>query len=106
MAFMDIPTLLDFTWSALAGGVLYDGVKKSLGAAYKPLANYQQSNQKTEFNAALQMLLETNDEIKNSLIELASGKQTDVKGKNIVTGNIKADKNANVIIGDNNKVTR
>lgn len=103
---MDITTLLDFTWSALAGGVLYDGVKKSLGAAYKPLSNYIQNNQKNEFNAALQMLLDTNDEIKNSLLDLASGNQPEIKGKNIVAGNIKAGKNSSVIIGDNNKVTR
>ena len=95
---MDLMALTEFTWNALASGVAYDTLKTTLGNGFERLTGYRKEEQRDKFDTALIAILETNDEIRSQLANLASG------GNNttITTGNIDAD--GNVIVGNNNKM--
>ena len=99
---MDVMALTDFVWNAMSSGVIgnatYDGLKVILDKGFTRLTGYTAGNQRNEFEAALQMLLETNVELRERLEQLASG--TSISGKNNITGTISA--GGHVIVGDNN----
>lgn len=90
--------LITFVWSAIAGGVVYDGVKAILGNSFQRLADYKANDQKAKFEETLEILLENNDKLRTQLSALASGEQT-----NITTGNITT--NGNVIVGSHNRMS-
>lgn len=102
---MDIMELTNFAWSAIAGGVVgnaaYDGIKALTGAGFTRLANYTSSDQRHEFNIALQAMLESNQALRDSLTQLAMGGTGDISS--ITTGNISVT-GGSVIVGNRNRI--
>ena len=102
--------------SGVAGGVAYDGLKAILGTSFDKLANYLKNDEEQKFEAALDMLLSENEELKKQIEELQRGEniqniiQNNTNGDNIAGG--KTDRSVNIggissgviITGDNNKV--
>ena len=102
---MDLATLTDFAWNAMAGGVVgnatYDGIKALLGAGFARLSGYAANQQHTEFEIALQAMLETNQALRDSLTQLATGGTGDISS--ITTGNISTT-GGSVIVGNRNTI--
>lgn len=92
---MDIMELTNFAWSAIAGGVVgnaaYDGIKTLTGAGFARLSGYTANNQQTEFEIALQAMLETNQALRDSLTQLAMGGTVTIKNVNSGTINARGD---------------
>ncbi|NRA87202.1 MAG: hypothetical protein HRU28_07365 [Rhizobiales bacterium] len=97
---MDLNQLVEFTWGAIAGGVYYDTVKDILGNAFPRLDKFKQEENKQLFEASLSAILETNDQIRNSLSTIAQGGSLEVT--NITTGNIES--GGAVIVGNHNTI--
>ena len=102
---MDLTTLTNFAWSAIAGGVVgnaaYDGIKALTGAGFARLSGYTVNNQQIEFEIALQAMLETNQALRDSLTQLAMGGTGDISA--ITTGNISTT-GGSVIVGNRNSI--
>lgn len=100
---MDLMALTTFAWNAVAGGVIgnaaYDGIKLVLGKGFGRLAGYAENGQREQFAIALQAILETNDTLRESLTQLATGGTVT---NTITTGNIEA--KGNVIVGSHNRM--
>lgn len=92
---MDIMELTNFAWSAIAGGVVgnaaYDGIKALTGTGFARLSGYTANNQQTEFEIALQAMLETNEALRDSLTQLAMGGSVTIKNVNSGTINARGD---------------
>ncbi len=93
--------LVSFCWSAVAGGVCYDALKGLLGAAFDKLSSYKEEDKKELFEASLTAILDTNEEIKKAITEMAKGNHS-VETTAITTGNIQA--GGAVIVGNHNKI--
>ena len=98
--------------SGVAGGVAYDSLKTILGASFDKLDNYLKKNEEQKFEAALDMLLSENEELKKQIEELQRGKniQNNTNGDNIAgdkidrSVNVGSNSSGVIITGDNNKV--
>ena len=92
---MDLTTLTNFAWSAIAGGMIgnaaYDGIKALTGAGFARLSGYTANNQQIEFEIALQAMLETNQALRDSLTQLAMGGTVTIKNVNSGTINARGD---------------
>jgi hypothetical protein len=95
---MDLMALTEFTWNAIAGGVAHDALKLVLGKGFERLSDQKNKNQREHFNNALLAILETNDEVRDKITNLANGGNVTT----ITTGNINS--KGNVIIGHNNQM--
>ena len=94
--------LVSFCWSAVAGGVCYDTLKGLLGgAAFDKLSSYKEEDKKELFEASLTAVLDTNEEIKKVITEMAKGNHS-VDTTSITTGNIQA--GGAVIVGNHNRI--
>lgn len=114
---MDLVTFIQETIvGGIAGGAAYDGLKMILGNSYDKLASYLQNKEIHKFEAALDMLLSENIEVKKSLEHLRDGNymqsiiQNNVNGYNIA-GNkldtsvtVGGNSSGIIIVGDNNKI--
>lgn len=93
--------LVEFTWSALsgvAGNFIYEQSKKTLGTrATRQLEKAQQDKDKESFKNTLEMLLESNQEMRSKLENLQSGKPT-IYQKNVNGNNFNI--NGDNIAGD------
>lgn len=102
---MNITTLTHFAWSAIASGVVgnaaYDGIKALTGVGFARLSGYAANQQHTEFEIALQAMLETNQALRDSLTQLATGGTGDIS--TITTGNISTT-GGSVIVGNRNTI--
>jgi len=99
--------LINFVQSSILGGIAYDAIKKVLGKPFEKLKNYLDNNETDKFQGALEILIESDEEIKNKLLEL----QQKYGDKNIVnqyhTGNgdnVAGNKNVISINGSNSGV--
>lgn len=95
----NIQDMINFTWSAIGGGVYYDSVKSTLGKVFKKLESIKNSGDKQRFEDALTILLESNDTL---LEELRNMRSETVINNKISTGDIISE--GHVVIGSNNKV--
>jgi len=59
--------LIEFTWGALGGGVLYDGVKIILGSSFDKLKSFVDEKNKNDFTLELQKILSENKDLKDKL---------------------------------------
>jgi len=112
---MDLITFVKETIiGGIASGAAYDGLKMILGKSYEKLSYYLQKNETAKFEAALDMLLSENIELKAKIERLKNGEnirnilQNNIYGDNI--GRDKIDKSVKVsgdstgiiITGNNN----
>ena len=97
---MDLNSLIEFTWGAMAGGVYYDGVKTTLGNAFARLNTFKQEDNKQLFEASLSGILDTSKEIRDALSTMAQGGSLEIT--NITTGNIES--GGAVIVGNHNSI--
>ena len=114
---MDLITFVQETiGGGIAGGAAYDGLKMILGNSNEKLSSYLQKNETAKFEAALDMLLSENMELRKKIERLQNGENIqNIIQNNVYGDNIAGDKidksvsiggnSAGVIItGDNNKV--
>lgn len=71
--------LVEFTWGALGGGVLYDGVKMILASSFDKLKSFVDENNKGEFKIELEKLLLENKDLKSKLEQFKIEKKIDIK---------------------------
>jgi len=62
--------IINFTWSAMAGGAFYDGIKMILGSSYQKLNMFVEEGKKEEFESHLETIFSVNNEIKTQLEDL------------------------------------
>ncbi|EJG0715042.1 hypothetical protein ACIL2W_000960 [Vibrio parahaemolyticus] len=98
---MELSQLIEFSWSAITGGVYYDALKSTLGSAFSMLEKFRKDDNKQSFEDSLKCIIETNEEIKNSLLAMAGGTYN-LEVTTITTGNIEA--GWNVVVGNGNTV--
>lgn len=91
--------LINFAWSAMAGGAFYDGIKALLGTSFNRLHQHYTQQERAEFEQTLEILLDNNQQLRQNLAALAQGNSRSVNIR-IQTGNIRA--NGNVNIGNHN----
>ena len=98
---IDSTDLINFCWSAIAGGAFYDGLKGVLGAGFEQLLEYKKNDKKEFFDISLTAILSTNEEIKKAITDMAQGNRS-TETTIISTGNIQA--GGAVIVGSHNTI--
>ncbi|WP_139127803.1 hypothetical protein [Vibrio parahaemolyticus] len=98
---MELSQIIEFSWSAIAGGVYYDVLKAKLGSVFSKLENFKKEGNKEQFELVLSSILETNNEIKSTLASMADGTY-DSEVTMITTGDIYAE--GSVVIGNHNTI--
>ncbi|WP_422137704.1 hypothetical protein [Endozoicomonas sp. ALC020] len=93
--------LVSFCWSAVTGGACYDALKGLLGTAFDQLSVYKKEGKEVLFEAELLSILDTNEEIKKTIADMAEGNHS-TETTVITTGNIQA--GGSVIVGSHNSV--
>lgn len=108
--------IANFLWASISSGVIgnaaYDGIKAILGSAFDRLVGHANAQKRAEFDAAVHAILETNQEIRNTLSSVASGTSISISQHHSGTGdNVAGDKIVNnhhapntLLVNDNNGV--
>lgn len=87
--------LANFTWAALAGGAMYDGVKMILGKSCDRLQGFVSNDDRVNFETTLAIILEANEDIKNKLENL--------KNETEITSSFKKVQDSEIDISGNRK---
>ena len=110
--------LAKFVWDSVLTGVIgnaaYDGIKAILGSTFDRLKNCVNDQEREQFDVAIDLILETNQEIRNKLSSLASGTHIGVSQHHSGTGdNVAGDKIVNnyiapgpMLVNGNNVITK
>ena len=101
---MDLITFVQETiGGGIAGGAAYDGLKMILGNSYEKLSSYLQKNETAKFEAALDMLLSKNMELREKIERLQNGENIagDKIDKSVSIG---GNSSGTIITGDGNIV--
>ncbi|WP_281223360.1 hypothetical protein [Photobacterium sanguinicancri] len=98
---MELSQIIEFSWSAIAGGAYYDALKATLGNAFSKLDIFKKEDNKAQFELVLSSIVETNEEIKDALVSMAQGTYSS-EVTNITIGDINV--GGSVVIGNHNSV--
>lgn len=98
---MELSQIIEFSWNAITGGVYYDALKATLGNAFSKLDAFKKEDNKAQFELVLGSIIETNEEIKDTIASMAQGTYSS-EVTNITTGDINV--GGSVVIGNHNTV--
>lgn len=101
---MDLAVLTNFTWQAIANGVIgnatYDRLKIIFGDNFSHICNYVSRKQRNKFDSFLEKIFREDRRIRSSIIEIAKRERKTIG--NIRVGNISS--GGNVQVGNYNKI--
>ena len=76
--------MVEFVWSAMAGGAFYDSVKLILGSSFDKLNTFFEANKRDDFVSHLETILDVSEQIKEQLGALQKGEQININSNNTI----------------------